>query len=48
MERDRLGALVLDVQVQVVLHVLADSRHVLHHRDANLLQVLGVADAGQH
>ena len=45
---DGLGALVGDVGVEVVVQVAADARHVLDHRDAVLLQMLGRAEARQH
>ena len=44
-----LGALhrVGDAREIVVLHVAADARQPMHHRHANLGQVLGIADARQ-
>ncbi len=48
MERDRLRARVLHVGFDVVLQVRADAGNVRHRRDAELLQRVGVADAGQH
>lgn len=48
MKRDGLGALVLNVEIQVVLHILADGWQVVGHRNADLLQVVSVADAGKH
>ena len=44
-ERHRLLAGVLDVDLQVVLQVLADARAVGRHRDAMGAQVVGRADA---
>ena len=44
-DRDRLRARVLDVDLQVVLEVLAHARHVLHDVDPERLQVVRVADA---
>src|SRR5438094_400393 len=43
-DRDGLGARVLDVDLQVILEVLADARHVLHDVDPERLQVVRVAD----
>ena len=39
--RHRLLGAVLDVDLEVVLEVLADRRHVLHHVDAERLQLRG-------
>ena len=44
-ERDGLRAAVHAAHVEVVLEVLADLGAVVHHRDAELLQALGGADA---
>src|SRR3546814_11541321 len=46
-ERDRLRAGVLHVDLQVVLQVLADARQVVRDGDALRLQFVGRADAGQ-
>jgi hypothetical protein len=42
-----LSAGVLDVDLQVVLHVLADAREVVDDVDAEGAQFLGIADAGE-
>ena len=47
-ERDRLAALHLQVDLQMVLQVGADAGPVGDHIDAVLLQVLAGADAGEH
>ena len=46
-DRDRLLGGVLDVDLEVVLEVLADAGQVVHERDAELGEVLLVADAGE-
>ena len=43
----RLLTRVLDVHLEVVLQVLADTRQVVYHVDAERLQFACVADAGQ-
>src|SRR5215475_11718822 len=47
-KRDRLLAGILDVSLNVVLQVLADARQVLDDGDAERLELIGVADTGQH
>ena len=47
-QRDRLGARVLDVDLQMVLEIAADARQVRHRRDLEPFELVGVADAGQH
>ena len=47
-ERDRLPALHLEIDFQMVLQVGADARPVGHDLDALLPQMLGRADAGEH
>ena len=47
LHRDRLEALVLDVDLEVVLEVLADAGQVGHDRDAEGFQVGRRADARQ-
>ena len=37
----------LDVDLEVVLEVLADARQVVHGVDAERLELVGVADAGE-
>ena len=46
-DRDRLGAAVLDLGHHVVLQVLADAGQVRDHRDAERGELGGVADAGE-
>ena len=46
-DRDRLLGGVLDVDLEVVLEVLADAGQVVHEGDAELGEVLLVADAGE-
>ncbi len=45
-QRHRLGAGVLQVHLQVILKVLANARQVMNHRDIQLVQHFGRADAG--
>jgi hypothetical protein len=47
-QRDRLGARVLDVDLEVVLEIAADARQVRHRRNLEAFKLVGVADAGQH
>ena len=47
LDRHRLQALVLDVDLEVVLQVPADGGQVVHGRDAEGAQVVGVAHARQ-
>ena len=47
-ERDRLLAAVLHVNLQMVVQVLADARQVDRRRDADRAQVIGRTDAGEH
>ena len=46
-DRDRLGAGVLDVDLQMILHILAHAGQVLDHGNVQRLQVGGRAHAGQ-
>jgi hypothetical protein len=46
-DRDRLRARVLDVDLEVVLQVLADAGQVVHDVDAERAQLVGVAHAGE-
>lgn len=43
-EGDGAGACLLNVYLQVVLQVLADSRQVAHHRDAQFLEVICISN----
>ena len=45
--RDRLLRAVLDVDLEVILQVLADARQVVDDVDAERLELAGVADAGE-
>ncbi len=47
LQRDRLLARVLHVDLEMVLHVLADSRQVVHHRDAQRAERAGITDAAE-
>jgi hypothetical protein len=47
LHRDRLLGGVLDVDLEVVLQVLADAGQVVHDVDAERLEVVRVADAGE-
>jgi hypothetical protein len=47
-ERDRLGAVLLDIHLQVLLEILPDAGQVVLHRDAGLLQMVRRADTRQH
>ncbi len=47
LHRDRLRALVLDVDLEMVLEVLADAGQVVDDRDPDGLQLRGIADAGE-
>ena len=47
LHRDRLRGGVLDVDLEMVLQVLANRRQVLHDLDPELRQVCGVPDTGE-
>src|SRR4051812_27636459 len=44
-QRNRLRAPVLDVHLEVILHVLADADEIVHDGDAERFEIGGVADA---
>ena len=47
-EGDRLQAGVLDIDLEMVLQVAADTRQVGHHRHGQRAELVGRPDAGQH
>ncbi len=47
-KRDRLFAFLDDVDFKMILKVLPDSGDVGHDRNSELVQVVGIADPGEH